>query len=254
MTDRFSRTELLIGGQALERLKHARVAVFGAGGVGGYCIEALARSNVGAIDIIDDDKICITNVNRQIYALSSTVGKYKVDAAAERIKDINPDCDVKTYKTFYMPETSGEFDFSVYDYVIDAVDTVTAKLLIAERAEQAGVPVISAMGAGNKLDATGFKVADIYDTRVCPLARVMRTECKKRGIKSLKVVYSEETAIRPPFGAVVSCKHHCVCPAGTVRKCTARRDIPASIAFVPSVVGLIIAGEVIKDLIKEEEK
>ena len=174
--------------------------------------------------------------------------------AAERVKDINPDCEVKTYKTFFMPNNAEDFDFSAYDYVIDAVDTVTAKLAIVERAELADVPVISAMGAGNKLDPTAFRVADIYDTKVCPLARIMRTECKKRGIKGFKVVYSEEKAIRPPDGAVISCKHNCVCPAGTVRKCTARRDIPASISFVPSVAGLIIAGEVIKDLIKGENK
>ena len=252
MSERFSRTELLIGKAAVKRLERARVAIFGIGGVGGYAAEALARSGVGGLDLIDDDKICITNVNRQIYALSSTVGKYKVDVAAERIKDINPDCAVKTYKMFYTPENAEELDFKNYDYVIDAVDTVTAKLCIAARAEKAGVPVISSMGAGNKLDPTAFRVADIYNTKVCPLARVMRAECKKRGIKKLKVVYSEEKAIRPPSGAVISCKYNCVCPAGTVRKCTARRDIPASNAFVPSVVGLIAAAEVVKDLIKEE--
>ena len=254
MTDRFSRTELLIGKAALDRLKAARVAIFGVGGVGGYAAEALARSGVGAIDLIDDDKICITNINRQIYALSSTVGKHKTDVAAERIKDINPDCKVTTYKIFYLPETTDEIDFINYDYVIDAVDTVTAKLLIAENAESANVPVISAMGAGNKLDPTAFKVADIYKTSGCPLARVMRTECKKRGIKGFKAVYSEEKATRPPAGAVISCKRHCVCPAGTVRKCTARRDIPASISFVPPVVGFIMAAEVVKDLIKGDNK
>ena len=250
MTDRFSRTELLIGKAALDRLKAARVAIFGIGGVGGNAAEALARSGVGAIDLIDDDKVCITNINRQIFALTSTVGKYKVDVAAERIKDINPECNVTTYKTFYMPDKADEFDFAAYDYVVDAVDTVTAKLSIVCQAETYGVPVISAMGAGNKLDPTAFKVADIYKTSGCPLARVMRTECKKRGIKGFKAVYSEEKAIRPPAGAVISCKHHCVCPAGTVRKCTARRDIPASISFVPPVVGFIMASEVVKDIIK----
>lgn len=254
MSERFSRTELLIGKDALNKLKSARVAIFGIGGVGGYTAEALARSGVGAIDLIDDDKICITNINRQLYALSSTVGKYKVDVAAERIKDINPDCDVKTYKTFYLPETADEFDFSVYDYVIDAVDTVSAKLSIVLQAEMAGVPVISAMGAGNKLDPTAFKVADIYKTSGCPLARVMRTECKKRGIKGFKVVYSEERAVKPQTDAVVSCRHHCVCPAGTTRKCTARRDIPSSNAFVPPVVGFIMASEVVKDIIKKGDE
>ena len=241
MTERFSRTGALIGERALYKLSKARVAVFGAGGVGGYSIEALARSGVGAIDVIDNDKVAESNINRQIYALSSTVGQYKVDVARERIKDINPDCDVKTHKIFFMPENAESFDFKNYDYIVDAIDTVTAKLAIAEKAENAGVPVISAMGAGNKLNATAFKVADIYETRGCPLARVMRIECKRRGIKSLKVVYSEEKAAKPQTVSDDNGKG-------------ARKSVPSSIAFVPSVVGLIIAGEVIKDLIKGEEK
>ncbi len=232
----------------MERLENSRVAVFGIGGVGGYAVEALARSGVGTLDLIDDDKVCLTNINRQIFALRSTIAKYKVDTAAERIKDINPKAVVNTYKCFYMPDTADQFDFTQYDYIIDAIDTVTGKLEIIERANAAGTPVISAMGAGNKLDPTAFKVADIYDTKVCPLARVMRRELKKRGIKKLKVVYSEEQPIRPIEDMAISCRTNCICPPGTARKCTERRDIPGSAAFVPSVMGLIIAGEVIKDL------
>lgn len=248
MLDRFSRTELLFGRDAMERLKNSRVAVFGIGGVGGYAVEALARSGVGTLDLIDDDKVCLTNLNRQIYALQSTVGKYKVDAAAERIRDICPDITVNAYKCFFMPDTADQFDFTRYDYVIDAIDTVTGKLEIIRRAKAAGVPVISAMGAGNKLDPTAFRVADIYDTKVCPLARVMRSELRKLGIGDVKVVYSEEKPVKPTEDAEISCREHCICPAGTARKCTARRDIPGSNAFVPSAAGLIIASEVIKDL------
>ena len=234
----------------MKKLSESRVAVFGIGGVGGYAVEALARSGVGALDLIDDDKVCLTNINRQIIATRKTVGKYKVDVAEERIHDINPDCVVKTYKTFYMPDTASQFDFSEYDYVIDAIDTVTGKLELIEQAKKAGTPIISSMGAGNKLDPTAFEVTDLYKTSVCPLAKVMRRECKKRGIKSLKVVYSKEEPIRPLEDMSISCRQHCICPPGTERKCTERRDIPGSTAFVPSVVGLIIAGEVIKDLIK----
>lgn len=251
MLNQFSRTELVFGKEAMVRLANARVAVFGIGGVGGYTVEALARSGVGALDIIDDDKICLTNINRQIYATRKTVGKYKVDVAAERVAEINPDCKVRAYKTFFLPETSGEFDFTEYDYVVDAIDTVTGKIAIVERANEVGVPVISAMGAGNKIDPTAFEVADIKNTSVCPLARVMRRELAKRGIGHLKVVYSREKPIKPDEDGEISCRNHCICPPGTVRKCTARRDIPGSTAFVPSVVGLIIAGEVIKDLINE---
>ncbi|HBB19287.1 MAG TPA: tRNA threonylcarbamoyladenosine dehydratase [Ruminococcus sp.] len=247
MLNQFSRTQLLFGVEAMERLAGSRVAVFGVGGVGGYTVEALARSGVGAIDLIDDDKVCLTNINRQIIALKSTIGKYKVDVAAERIHDIDPDCKVTVYKTFFMPETADQFDFSQYDYVVDAIDTVTGKIEIIMQAKAAGVPVISSMGAGNKLDPTAFEVADIYKTSVCPLAKVMRRELKKRGVRKLKVVYSKEQPIRPFEDMSISCRQHCVCPPGT-RKCTVRRDIPGSTAFVPSVVGLIIAGEVIKDI------
>ena len=248
MLNRFSRTELVFGADAIEKLKNCRVAVFGIGGVGGYTVEALARSGVGALDLIDDDKVCITNINRQIFALGSTVGKYKVDVAEERVHDINPKCEVRTYKTFFMPDTKDMFDFSLYDYVVDAIDTVTGKKQIILCAKEAGVPVISSMGAGNKVDPTAFRVADIYDTSVCPLARVMRNICRKNGIESLKVVYSEEKSVRPLDDDSISCRKHCVCPPGTARKCTVRRDIPGSVSFVPSVAGLIIAGEVIKDL------
>lgn len=248
MLNQFSRTELLLGKDAMERLKNARVAVFGIGGVGGYTVEALARSGVGALDLIDDDRVCITNINRQIIATKSTVGKYKVDVAKERVLDINPDCVVRDYKTFFMPDTKEQFDFSEYDYVVDAIDTVTGKKEIILCAKAAGVPVISSMGAGNKVNPAAFEVADIYETSVCPLARVMRNICRKNGIDKLKVVYSKEKPIRPTDDMSVSCRAHCVCPPGTVRKCTERRDIPGSAAFVPSVVGLIIAGEVIKDI------
>ena len=232
------------------RLAASRVAVFGIGGVGGYVVEALVRSGVGALDLIDDDKVCLTNLNRQIIATRKTVGKYKVDVAEERVHDINPDCQVRTYKTFYLPETQDQFDFTEYDYVVDAIDTVTGKLGIIMQAKEANVPVISAMGAGNKLNPAMFEVADIYDTSVCPLAKVMRRECRKRGIESLKVVYSKEEPTRPLDDMSISCRTNCICPPGAVHKCTQRRDIPGSTAFTPSVVGLIIAGEVINDLTK----
>ena len=250
MLNQFSRTELLLGKQAMETLAASRVAVFGIGGVGGYTAEALVRSGVGEIDLIDDDRVCLTNINRQIYATRKTIGSYKVDAAAERIAEINPETKVRTFKTFYTPETAGQFDFSQYDYVVDAIDTVTGKLALAENAYAAGTPIISSMGAGNKMDPTAFEVADIYSTSVCPLARIMRKELKRRGIPGLKVVYSKETPLVPIDDMAVSCRTHCVCPPGTARKCTQRRQVPGSNAFVPSVVGLIIAGEVVKDLIK----
>ena len=252
MLNQFSRTQLLYGQDNMRRLAASRVAVFGIGGVGGYVVEALARSGVGALDLIDDDRVCITNLNRQILATRKTVGKYKVDVAEERIREINPECEVRTYKTFYLPETQDQFDFYDYDFVVDAIDTVSGKLAIIENAKKAGVPVISSMGAGNKVDPAALEVADIYDTSVCPLARVMRRECRKRGIDSLKVVYSRETPIRPLEDMSISCRQHCVCPPGTVRKCTQRRDIPGSTAFVPSVAGLIIAAEVVKDLTRQE--
>ena len=250
MLDQFSRTKLLLGQEAMDRLAGSRVAVFGVGGVGGYTVEALARSGVGALDLIDDDKVCLTNLNRQLHATRSTVGRYKVDAAEERIRDINPDCRVTTYKTFFLPETQDQFDFSQYDYVVDAIDTVKGKLALVEKANASGTPIICAMGAGNKLDPAAFRVADIYQTSVCPLARVMRNECRKRGIKHLKVVYSKEMPVRPLEDPSISCRKHCICPPDT-RKCTVRRDIPGSTAFVPAAAGLIIAGEVVKDLCRD---
>ena len=248
MLNQFSRTQLLLGQEGMEKLYRARVAVFGIGGVGGYTVEALARSGVGALDLIDDDKVCLTNLNRQIFATHKTVGQYKVDVAEQRILEINPKAVVHTYKTFYAPQTAEQFDFSQYDYVVDAIDTVTGKLQLVEQAEKAGVPIISSMGAGNKMDPTAFEVADIYETSVCPLARVMRKELKKRGIEKLKVVYSREPPMTPIEDMAVSCRTNCICPPGTARKCTQRRQVPGSNAFVPSVVGLIIAGEVVKDL------
>ena len=250
MLNQFSRTELLVGADGMERLKNARVAVFGIGGVGGYTVEALARSGVGTLDLIDDDKVCLTNINRQIIATRSTVGKYKVDVAKDRVLDINPDAHVNIYKTFYMPDTAEQFDFSQYDYVVDAIDTITGKIELIMQADRTNTPIISSMGAGNKMDPTAFKVADIYKTSVCPLAKVMRRELKKRGIRKLKVVYSEEKPITPVDDMAISCKTNCICPPVTVRKCTQRRQVPGSNAFVPSVVGLIIAGEVIKDILK----
>lgn len=233
MIHQFSRTELLLGEEALIRLKNARVAVFGVGGVGGFAVEALARSGVGALDLIDNDTVALSNLNRQIIALHSTLGQYKVDVAKARVLDINPGCEVRVRKTFYLPETADEFDFAAYDYVIDAIDTVKGKLGLAQQAQDAGTPIISCMGAGNKLDPTAFEVADIYKTSVCPLARVMRYECRKRGIKRLKVVYSKETPVRLKTAS---------------EEAGVRCDIPGSLAFVPSVAGLILAGEVIRDL------
>lgn len=234
MEDQFSRTALLLGDEAIERLKNSRVAVFGVGGVGGAAVEALARSGIGTLDLCDNDTVALSNLNRQLIALHSTVGEYKVDVAAKRIQDICPDTVVNIHRCFFMPETSDQFDFSKYDYVIDAIDTVTGKIEIIMRAEAAGVPVISAMGAGNKLDPTAFKVADIYKTQVCPLARVMRRELKKRGVKKLKVVYSEEEPLIPK--------------SSSEDAAPGRRSVPGSLAFVPTVAGFILAGEVIKDL------
>ena len=238
MLEQFSRTELLIGEEGLEKLSKSRVAVFGAGGVGGYAIEALIRSGIGNIDIIDNDVVSISNINRQIIATHKTIGQYKVDAAKERILEINPNVDVKTYKTFFTSETANEFDFSQYDYIIDAIDTVAGKLSLIKKAKEFGVPIICSMGAGNKLNPTKFEVADISQTSVCPLARVIRTELKKRKISNVKVVYSKEAPITPLKTE----------PANDCPK--SKKVAPGSIAFVPSVVGLIIAGEVIKDLIK----
>ena len=243
MPERFSRTQLLFGEEAMNILARSHVAVFGIGGVGGYTVEALARSGIGALDLIDDDKVCITNINRQIIALNSTIGMYKVDAAAHRIHEINPDCKVKCHRMFYMPDTADKIDFTQYDYVVDAIDTVTGKIEIIMQAQNNGVPVISSMGAGNKLDPTAFEVSDIYKTSVCPLAKVMCYHLKRRNVKKLKVVYSKEQPIQPKGQAAADGSGET-----DMRTGSARRATPGSTAFVPSVVGLIIAGEVIKDL------
>ncbi|MDD7050281.1 MAG: tRNA threonylcarbamoyladenosine dehydratase [Lachnospiraceae bacterium] len=250
MLNQFSRTELLLGKEAMQTLQKSRVAVFGVGGVGGYAVEALVRSGVGAIDLIDDDKVCLTNLNRQIIATRKTVGKDKVEVMKERILEINPEVAVKTYKCFFLPENANQFPFEEFDYIIDAVDTVTAKIELVVKAEENHIPIISCMGAGNKLDGSQFKVADLYKTKVCPLAKVMRRELKKRGIKKLKVVYSEEQPMKPLEDMAVSCKTHCVCPPGAERKCTQRRAIPGSTAFVPAIAGLLAAGEAVQDLVK----
>jgi len=232
MSNAFIRTEMLLGAEAMEKLYHARVAVFGIGGVGGYVVEALARAGIGALDLIDNDTVAESNINRQIIATHKTIGRYKVDVAKERVAEINPECRVSVYKTFYLPKNSNEFDFSQYDYVADAIDTVAGKIALAVAAEAAGVPIISAMGAGNKLNSTMFEIADIYKTSVCPLAKVMRKELKKRGVRGLKVVYSKEEPIRP---------------SETDEK-TGKRQTAGSVSFVPSVVGLIMAGEIIKNI------
>ena len=245
MADWLDRTRMLLGDGAMERLAASRVAVFGIGGVGGYAVEALARSGVGAIDIIDDDKVCLTNINRQIYATRNTVGKYKVDVAKERIMDINPNAVVTAHKTFFSPDTAGEFDFSEFDYVVDAIDTVTGKIALVLKAQENNTPIISSMGAGNKIDPTAFEVADIYDTTICPLAKVMRRELKKRGVKKLKVVYSKEPPLTPSDAQADP-------QDSTARMGATKKRAPGSLAFVPSVVGLIIAGEVIKDLINSK--
>ena len=235
----FSRTEMLLGREAVEKLARSRVAVFGIGGVGGYVVEALVRSGIGAIDVVDNDVIDAGNINRQIIATCENIGRNKVDEAEKRIRSINPDCIVRTHKTFFLNETASVFDFADYDYVADAIDTVTGKLALIENAVKAGVPVISSMGAGNKTDPTAFRVADIYDTRVCPLAKTMRRECRKRGIERLKVVYSEEQPVKPVFSEKSVEEKE-----SSVR----RRDVPGSLSFVPSVAGLVMAGEIIKDL------
>ena len=235
MENQFSRTQRLLGRSAMEILAGSRVAVFGIGGVGGHVVEALARSGVGALDLIDNDKVCLSNLNRQIIATHSTIGRYKVDVMRERIMDINPEAKVTAHRLFYLPEAADRFDFTLYDYVVDAIDTVTAKIDLIVRAQNAGTPVISSMGAGNKLDPAGFEVADLYETSVDPLARVMRRELKKRGVRSLKVVYSREKALVP-------------LPDTETQEETTKRAVPGSTAFVPSAAGLIIASEIVRDL------
>ena len=250
MQNQFSRTQLLMGKPAINTLMGSRVAVFGVGGVGGYVVEALARSGVGELDIIDDDRVCLTNVNRQVIATLSTVGKHKVDVCEERIHDINRRCIVHKYQMFYLPETADVIDISQYDYVVDCIDTVKAKLDLIKRCHDLKVPIISCMGAANKMDATAFQVTDINKTKMDPLAKVIRKKLRKIGIHKLKVVYSEEEPLRPIDDPDISCRFHCICPNKDMRKCTDRRDIPASNAFVPATAGLICGGEVIKDLVR----
>ena len=248
MLNQFSRTQLLLGKKAMEHIADKRIAVFGIGGVGGYVCEALVRSGITRFDLVDDDKVCLTNLNRQILATRKTVGRYKAEVMRERMLDINPDADIRLHKCFFLPENADDFPFSEYDYIIDAVDTVSAKIELIMRAKAMDIPIISAMGAGNKLDPGRMRIADIYETSVCPLARVMRHEMRKRGVKILKVVFSDEQPIRPVEDMSISCRTHCICPPDTKHKCTERRDIPGSTAFVPAVAGLLIAGEVIREL------
>jgi len=244
----FSRTELLIGKEAVEKLGRSTVAVFGIGGVGSFAVEGLVRSGVGKLVLVDDDCICLTNINRQLHATSKTVGKPKVEVMKDRILEINPRAEVITHQTFYMPEHASQLVTPDYDYIIDAIDTVTSKIDLVLNAKAQNIPIISCMGAGNKLDPTKFEITDIYDTSVCPLAKVMRKELRKRGVTDLKVVYSQEEPLKPQESEESNCRINCICPKGSARTCTVRRQIPGSIAFVPSVAGLLLAGEVVKDL------
>ncbi len=253
MQNQFSRTQLLLGKPAIDTLKGSRVAVFGVGGVGGYVVEVLARSGVGAIDVIDDDRVCLTNVNRQILATLSTVGKHKVDIAEARIHDINPRCIVRKYQTFYLPSNADQFDFSHYDYVVDCIDTVTAKLDLIYRCHDMNIPLLSCMGAAYKLDATAFTVTDIFKTINDPLAKVIRKKLRKTHIKHLKVVYSPEEPLESIDQPEISCRFHCICPNKDMRKCTDRHTIPSSNAWVPATAGLIAGGEVVKDLIAKAQ-
>lgn len=253
MQNQFSRTQLLLGKPAIDTLKGSRVAVFGVGGVGGYVVEVLARSGVGAIDVIDDDRVCLTNVNRQILATLSTVGKHKVDIAEARIHDINPRCIVRKYQTFYLPSNADQFDFSQYDYVVDCIDTVTAKLDLIYRCHDMNIPLLSCMGAAYKLDATAFTVTDIFNTINDPLAKVIRKKLRKTHIKHLKVVYSPEEPLESIDQPEISCRFHCICPNKDMRKCTDRHTIPSSNAWVPATAGLIAGGEVVKDLIAKAQ-
>lgn len=249
MQNQFSRTQMLLGAEAMDKLKESHVAIFGIGGVGGYVVEALARAGVGHFDLIDDDVVCLTNINRQIHATIKTIGHPKVEAGRERILLINPHADVVTHQTFFLPDTKDEFDFTQYDYVVDAVDTVTAKLLIIEEAQKAGVPVISCMGCGNRMDPSRLHITDIYKTEKDPLSKVMRRELRKRGIRKCTVLFSTETALAPIEDPEISCREHCVCPPDSPRSCNDRRAIPASSPFVPSAAGLLIASKVTSDLI-----
>ena len=250
MLNQFSRTQLMFGKENIEKLHNSHVAIFGIGGVGGYAVEALARTGIGKITLVDDDKVCLTNLNRQIIATRKTIGKNKVEVAKDRILEINPNANVEIHQEFFMPETEGILDNSI-DYIVDCIDTVTAKIELVVRANRLNIPIMSCMGTGNKLDPTKFEVTDIYKTSICPLAKVMRKELRARGIKELKVVYSKEEPIKINETENNSCKTGCICPPGTKRKCTTRNQVPGSISFVPSVAGLIIAGEVIKDILKK---
>lgn len=250
MQNQFSRTQLLMGKPAIDTLMGSRVAVFGVGGVGGYVVEVLARSGVGELDIFDDDRVCLTNVNRQVIATLSNVGRHKVDVCEERIHDINKRCIVHKYQMFYIPQNADLIDLSKFDYVVDCIDTVSAKLELIKRCHALRIPIISCMGAANKMDATAFRVTDIYKTQMDPLAKVIRKKLRKLHINKLKVVYSEEEPLRPIDDPNISCRFHCICPNKDMRKCTDRRDIPASNAFVPAAAGLICGGEVVKDLVR----
>ena len=249
MLNQFSRTELLIGKEGIEKLKNSKVAIFGIGGVCSFVVEGLVRAGDENFVLIDDDKICLTNLNRQIIATRKTIGKYKADVAKERILEINPNANVEVYKEFYMPDSKTNIINKELSYVVDCVDTVTAKIEIIMQAKKENIPVISSMGTGNKLDPTKFEITDIYKTNICPLAKVMRKELRKRNIDSLKVIYSEEEPIKPDDTSSSSCKTNCICPPGTKRKCTIRNQVPGSISFVPSVAGLMIPGEIVKDII-----
>lgn len=251
MLNQFSRTELIIGKENIEKLHNAKVAIFGIGGVGSFVVEGLVRAGVENFILVDDDKVCLTNLNRQIIATRKTIGKQKVEVAKERILEINPNAQVEIYQEFFMPDSPEILDNTV-DYVVDTVDTVTAKIELVVRANKLNIPIISSMGTGNKLDPTRFEVTDIYKTSICPLAKVMRKELRARNIKNLKVVYSKEEPIKPEETSEASCKTNCICPPGTKRKCTIRNQVPGSISFVPSVAGLIIASEVVKDIIKND--
>ncbi len=253
MLNQFSRTELLIGKEGIEKLQNAKVAIFGLGGVGSFVVEGLVRAGIENFVLIDDDKICLTNLNRQIIATRKTIGKYKVDVAKERILEINPNANVETYQEFFMPNSKSQIITEDLSYVIDCIDTVTAKIELVMQCKKVNVPIISAMGTGNKIDPSKFVITDIYKTNICPLAKVMRKELRKRNIDSLKVIYSEEEPIKPDETLECSCKTGCICPPGTKRKCANKNQVPGSISFVPSVAGLMIAGEVIKEIIGEKE-
>ena len=249
MLNQFSRTELLIGKEGIKKLQKAKVAIFGIGGVGSFVVEGLVRAGVENFVLVDDDKICLTNLNRQIIATRKTIGKYKVDVMKERILEINPNANVETYQEFYMPNSENKILDKTIDYVVDSIDTVTAKIELVMNCNELGIPIISSMGTANKLDPSRFEITDIYKTSICPLAKVMRKELRKREIKKLKVIYSKEEPIKPDETLECSCKTNCICPLGTKRKCAERNQVPGSISFVPSVAGLMIAGEVIKDII-----